>query len=140
MAADFFTMPIRGRPLSVRDSGVDVGKSPLGFVANHRHCPKDQAIQGARNPSDSHVVVAWIGHSETVARKHYLQTTDAHFEKAVISKPAELVASSEPKTATEPSELVAIQVASETREMAKTDKPRKKKEPGKTQCFTGFCG
>ena len=95
MAADFFTMPIRGRPLSVRDSGVDVGKRPLGFVANHRHCPKDQAIQGARNPSDSHVVVAWIGHSETVARKHYLQTTDAHVEKAVISKPAELVASSE---------------------------------------------
>jgi len=31
----------------------------------------------------SHVVVAWIGHSEKVARKHYLQTTDAHFEKAV---------------------------------------------------------
>lgn len=30
----------------------------------------------------SHVVVSWIGHSEKVARKHYLQTTDAHFEKA----------------------------------------------------------
>ena len=31
----------------------------------------------------AHVVVSWIGHSEKVARKHYLQTTDAHFEKAV---------------------------------------------------------
>ena len=31
----------------------------------------------------SHVVCQWIGHSEAVARKHYLQTTDAHFEKAV---------------------------------------------------------
>ena len=31
----------------------------------------------------SHVVVSWIGHSEKVARQHYLQTTDAHFEKAV---------------------------------------------------------
>ena len=30
----------------------------------------------------SHVVVAWIGHSETVARKHYLQVTDANFERA----------------------------------------------------------
>lgn len=33
----------------------------------------------------SHVVVSWIGHSEAVARRHYLQTTDAHFEKAVSS-------------------------------------------------------
>ena len=42
----------------------------------------------------SHVVVSWIGHSETVARKHYLQTTDAHFEKA-IEKVAHPVAQSE---------------------------------------------
>lgn len=31
----------------------------------------------------AHVVCAWIGNSEAVARAHYLQTTDAHFEKAV---------------------------------------------------------
>ena len=31
----------------------------------------------------AHVVVSWIGHSEKVAREHYLQTTDAHFEKAI---------------------------------------------------------
>lgn len=31
----------------------------------------------------SHVVVSWIGHSEKVAREHYLQTTDAHFEKTI---------------------------------------------------------
>ena len=31
----------------------------------------------------AHVVVSWIGHSEKVARRHYLQTTDAHFEKAI---------------------------------------------------------
>jgi integrase len=30
----------------------------------------------------SHVVCQWIGHSELVARKHYLQTTDEHFGKA----------------------------------------------------------
>ncbi len=47
----------------------------------------------------SHVVVSWIGHSEKVARQHYLQTTDAHFEKAVAEKVAHHVAQSdcEPK-------------------------------------------
>jgi len=29
-----------------------------------------------------HVVCAWIGNSERVARRHYLQVTDADFEKA----------------------------------------------------------
>ena len=33
----------------------------------------------------SHVVCRWIGNSEAVAREHYLQTTDAHFAKAVGS-------------------------------------------------------
>ena len=39
----------------------------------------------------SHVVCKWIGNSEAVARKHYLQVTDAHFEKAVQPKPSDLV-------------------------------------------------
>ena len=30
----------------------------------------------------SHVVCAWIGNSEQVARKHYLQVTDDHFDRA----------------------------------------------------------
>jgi len=30
-----------------------------------------------------HVVCAWIGNSPTVAARHYLQTTDAHFAKAI---------------------------------------------------------
>ncbi len=29
-----------------------------------------------------HVVTAWLGNTERVASKHYLQVTDAHFEKA----------------------------------------------------------
>lgn len=33
-----------------------------------------------------HVVVTWLGNSEPVARKHYLQTTDDHFARAL--KPA----------------------------------------------------
>ena len=31
----------------------------------------------------SHVVASWAGHSEQIAQRHYLQTTEAHFEKAV---------------------------------------------------------
>ena len=33
----------------------------------------------------SHVVCKWIGNSLQVARKHYLQTTDEHFERATRS-------------------------------------------------------
>lgn len=32
-----------------------------------------------------HVVVKWIGNSQQVAAKHYLQVTDAHFDHAVVS-------------------------------------------------------
>ena len=31
----------------------------------------------------SHVVTAWLGNSERIAEKHYLQVLDSHFAKAV---------------------------------------------------------
>ncbi len=37
----------------------------------------------------SHVVCAWIGNSEAVARKHYLQVTDEHFSRATQSEAAQ---------------------------------------------------
>lgn len=37
----------------------------------------------------AHVVCAWIGNSESVAQKHYLQITDEHFAKAVRAAPGE---------------------------------------------------
>jgi integrase len=33
----------------------------------------------------SHVVCSWLGNSERIAREHYLQVTDAHFERAIQS-------------------------------------------------------
>ena len=33
-----------------------------------------------------HVVCAWIGNSEAIAAKHYLQVTDADFEQANLGK------------------------------------------------------
>lgn len=47
----------------------------------------------------SHVVVSWIGHSEKVARQHYLQTTDAHFERATSKALAPPAAPQTPGTA-----------------------------------------
>ena len=85
----------------------------------------------------SHVVCRWIGNSEAVAKRHYLQVTDAHFEKAVIQKPAESVASFEPNEEGLPRETVAIQVASETRETTQTDKPTKRKNPEKINVLRG---
>lgn len=38
-----------------------------------------------------HVVCEWIGNSQAIAKKHYLQVTDAHFDKA-ISKAAQKAA------------------------------------------------
>ncbi len=70
----------------------------------------------------SHVVVSWIGHSEAVARKHYLPTTDAHFEKAVIA---------------DASEPVAHQVAHKTREVGKTEGQTEKKNPAKLNVLRG---
>ena len=36
-----------------------------------------------REQFPGHVVDAWFGHDEAVAKKNYLQVTDEHFEKAV---------------------------------------------------------
>lgn len=35
-----------------------------------------------------HVVTAWLGNTPEIARRHYLQVTDQHFEQAASPKPA----------------------------------------------------
>lgn len=40
----------------------------------------------------AHVVSAWIGNSQIVAAKHYLQVTESHFERAVVQNPAQQAA------------------------------------------------
>ena len=35
-----------------------------------------------RNTFQSHVVDQWIGHDEAVAKRHYVQVTEDHFEQA----------------------------------------------------------
>ena len=38
-----------------------------------------------------HVVTAWLGNSPEIARKHYLQTTEQHYMKAVEGTPGKAV-------------------------------------------------
>lgn len=45
----------------------------------------------------SHVVCKWLGNSEAIAREHYLQMTDAHFEKAAADPDAEKRRSNRPQ-------------------------------------------
>ena len=79
----------------------------------------------------AHVVVSWIGHSEKVARKHYLQTPDAHFEKATIPSTIQMVASDDAEIANIPRETVAIQVANTPHETVQNGPKPKRKKPGK---------
>jgi len=72
-------------------------------------------------------VTAWMGNSQLVAAKHYLQLRDEHFDRA----------STEVTHPTTKTGLVAIQVASERRETMGTDKPTKAKNPVKTNVLRG---
>ena len=72
------------------------------------------------NPA--HVVARWVGHSVKVQNDNYAQVDDHHFEQ--FNAQAKL-------------NPVAIQVASETREMVKTGKRRKEKNPVKTNVLRG---
>ena len=59
-----------------------------------------------------HVVCAWIGNSQTIAAKHYLQVTDEHFHAA-----------------TKVAQNAAQQVHAEGRTDSQTEKPAHKKTP-----------
>ena len=96
--------------------------------AGLKHWPKPfQNLRSTRETElmeiyPSHVVVSWIGHSEKVARKHYLQTTDAHFEKAVQSDSGGAQGNRQGHT---------------TCEMVKTDEPIKQENPAKHSVLRG---
>jgi integrase len=53
----------------------------------------------------SHVVCDWLGNSEDIARKHYFQTTDDHFERA---------ASEETEAKQNPKQLVAVSIGADS--------------------------
>ncbi len=71
-----------------------------------------------RQRFDSKVVAVWMGHSETIAAKHYVQVRPEDFAAAVLDP-------------------VAHQVAHKTREMVKTGEPTETQNPVKTNVLRG---
>ncbi len=59
----------------VRKAGLEPWQKPFQNLRSTRETEPAEAYP-------IHVVCAWIGNSEAVATKHYLQVTDEHFERA----------------------------------------------------------
>ena len=77
-----------------------------------------------------------MGNSQIVASKHYLQLRDEHFDRA-SSEVVDIPEGDQSSHVGTKTGLVAIQVASKTRETAKTGKPSKAKNPAKTNVLRG---
>ena len=60
------------------------GLKPWARITHNMRASRQTKLEDAGHPS--HVVCAWMGNSEPVARKHYLQVTDDHFAAAVVSE------------------------------------------------------
>ena len=83
-----------------RDSGCNL-RTRLGRIIKHAGLmPWPKLFQNLRSSRETelaedfpmHVVCAWIGNSQAIALKHYLQVTDDHFQKALqnaLQQPAE---------------------------------------------------
>jgi integrase len=79
---------------------VNLRQQFMGILLKARIDPWPKIFQNLRSTRETelmeqfpaHVVCAWIGNTEAVARKHYLQTTDEHFRKATTQIPTQKVA------------------------------------------------
>ena len=103
-----------------------MSKSSIGRSPDHAAAPVGsprwpKLFQNLRSTRETeladefsmHVVCQWIGNSQPIAAKHYLQVTDEHFEKAVrlgVQQPAVL-----PRTGTQAG-LVPQQVSESTQD------------------------
>lgn len=127
-----------------RDSTQNLRTTFLKVIKRAGLKPWPKLFQNVRSTRETeladqfplHAVTAWMGNSQIVASKHYLQLRDEHFDRAS----SEVVAIPEGDQASHvgtKTGSVAIQVASETREMVKTDKPSKAKNPVKTNVLRG---
>lgn len=75
---------------SYRDSEKNFGTRMARIIRRAGLSPWPKLFQNLRSTRQTeltevypaHVVCAWLGNSEVVARKHYLQVTEEHFQKA----------------------------------------------------------
>jgi len=85
-------------------SGAALRKPLLAAIGSAQIEPWDKLwtalrasrVTELREEFPSHVVDGWIGHDDKVARKHYTQTLDAHFDRA-LQKCSHFAASTNPQ-------------------------------------------
>ena len=73
-----------------RDGNVNLRTQLLRIIAKAGLTPWPKLFQNLRSTRETelaetnplHVVTAWLGNSQLIAAKHYLQVTDEHFDKA----------------------------------------------------------
>ncbi len=73
-----------------RDTSVNLRTQLKRIIARAKLQPWPKLFHNLRSTRETelaetypaHVVCAWIGNSQTVAQKHYLQITDEHFDRA----------------------------------------------------------
>lgn len=93
----------------VRKAGLEPWQKPFQNLRSTRETELSETFP-------MHVVCAWIGNSEAVAKKHYLQVTDEHFERA----------------SGEATQKTTQQAAESTR-MDQNSPTKKPKNPGKSE-------
>ncbi len=77
-----------------RDSNANLRTQLMRIIKRAGLKPWPKPFQNLRSTRETeleaefplHVVCYWLGNSEKVARRHYLQVTDEHFAKAVSDK------------------------------------------------------
>ena len=83
----------------------------------------------------AHVVCSWLGNTKGVAMKHYLQTTEEHFEAATISEQK----ATAPKAAQNAAQSVHATARNEQKEGCKRN-PTAQRKPPVLQGETSVCG
>ena len=99
---------VNNRPATLRDSAGNwqnanlrtqfariirrAGFEPWPKLWQNLRSTRETELTGPGHNHPLHVVTAWLGNTEAIAREHYLQITDGHFERATALSPAQTTA------------------------------------------------
>ena len=68
------------------------GFEPWPKLWQNLRSTRETELTGPGHNHPLHVVTAWLGNTEAIAREHYLQITDSDFERAATLSPAQTTA------------------------------------------------
>ena len=99
---------VNNRPATLRDSAGNwqnanlrtqfariirrAGFEPWPKLWQNLRSTRETELTGPGHNHPLHVVTAWLGNTEAIAREHYLQITDGDFERATALSPAQTTA------------------------------------------------